>query len=175
MTGSGAAIAVVLFLWMALRTYSATLLVMLNVPFALIGGVFAVYWMGNVLNVGSLVGFVTLFGITMRNGIMMVTHWQHLATESPGDSYLELILRGARERLGPILMTALVTGLGLAPIAIWSNQAGREIEGPMAIVILGGLFTSTLLNLFMLPVFASLLGTRLLSDDRTTELTIERS
>ncbi len=175
MTGGGAAIAVVLLLWMALRTYSATLLVMLNIPFALIGGVFAVYGMGNVLNVGSLVGFVTLFGITMRNGIMMVTHWQHLVTESPGESHLELILRGARERLGPILMTALVTGLGLAPIAIWSNQAGREIEGPMAIVILGGLLTSTLLNLFMLPAFASLLGTRLLLVVPTSVLTLERS
>ena len=81
----------------------------------------------------------------------MVTHWPHLATESPGESHLELILRGARERLGPNLMTALVTGLGLAPIAILSNQAGREIKGPIAIVILGGLLTSTLLNLLMLP------------------------
>jgi len=106
---------------------------------------------------------------------MMVTHWQHLAIESPGENHLELILRGARERLGPILMTALVTGLGLAPIAIWRNQAGREIEGPMAIVILGGLLTSTLLNLFMLPAFASLLGPRLLFAVRTSELTIKRS
>ncbi len=170
LTGGGAAIGVVLLLWMAMRTYTATILVMLNVPFALIGGVLAVFWIGNVLNVGSLVGFVTLFGITMRNGIMMVAHWQRLATESPGESHLVLILRGARERLGPILMTALVTGLGLAPIAIWSNQAGREIEGPMAIVILGGLLTSTLLNLFMLPIFASMLGSRLLLDVRKNEL-----
>ena len=90
----------------------------------------------------------------MRNGIMMVTHWQHLATEKPDLDRISLILLGARERLGPILMTALVTGLGLMPIALGSQQAGREIEGPMAIVILGGLFTSTLLNLFILPVFA---------------------
>ncbi len=159
MTGGAAAVAVLLLLWMALRSYTATWLVMLNVPFALIGGVFAVYWMGNILNVGSLVGFVTLFGITMRNGIMMVTHWQHLALErSANAEQLTIILQGARERLGPILMTALVTGLGLMPIAIGSNQAGREIEGPMAIVILGGLFTSTLLNLFILPVFAYMFG-----------------
>jgi CzcA family heavy metal efflux pump len=171
-TGAGAALAVVLLLWMALRTYGATLLVLLNIPFALIGGVFAVYWMGNVLNVGSLVGFVTLFGITMRNGIMMVTHWQHLALEGSNKHLLQLILQGARERLGPILMTALVTGLGLAPIAIWSHEAGREIEGPMAIVILGGLFTSTLLNLFILPVFAFLFGGKLFSSQQADAATL---
>lgn len=163
MTGGAASVAVLILLWMALRSYTATVLVMLNVPFALIGGVFAVYWMGNVLNVGSLVGFVTLFGITMRNGIMMVTHWQHLSVESSGnEDWPTIVLQGARERLGPILMTALVTGLGLAPIALGSNQAGREIEGPMAIVILGGLVTSTILNLFILPAFANIVGSRLL-------------
>ena len=85
----------------------------------------------------------------------MVTHWQYLATEQPDLDRMSLILTGARERLGPILMTALVTGLGLTPIALGSQQAGREIEGPMAIVILGGLGTSTLLNLFILPSIAS--------------------
>jgi CzcA family heavy metal efflux pump len=155
-SGIAAMLAIIVLLWMALRSYMATLLVLINVPFALIGGVLSVYWMGSVLNVGSLVGFVTLFGITMRNGIMMVTHWQHLATEKPDLDRISLILLGARERLGPILMTALVTGLGLMPIALGSQQAGREIEGPMAIVILGGLGTSTFLNLFVLPSIAYL-------------------
>ncbi len=154
-SGIAAALAIMVLLWMALRSYVSTLMVLINVPFALIGGVLSVYWMGSVLNVGSLVGFVTLFGITMRNGIMMVTHWQHLANEQPHLDRMSLILTGARERLGPILMTALVTGLGLTPIALGSQQAGREIEGPMAIVILGGLGTSTLLNLFVLPSIAS--------------------
>jgi Cu/Ag efflux pump CusA len=157
-SGIAAMLAIIVLLWMALRSYMATLLVLINVPFALIGGVLSVYWMGSVLNVGSLVGFVTLFGITMRNGIMMVTHWQYLAPEKPDLDRISLILLGARERLGPILMTALVTGLGLMPIALGSQQAEREIEGPMAIVILGGLFTSTLLNLFILPVFAHMFG-----------------
>lgn len=163
-TSLGAGIGVVLLLWMALRDMRMLLLVLLNVPFALVGGVAAVYFMGNVINVGSMVGFVTLFGITMRNGIMMVSHWQHLHCVE-GDTWSrELIFRGARERLGPVLMTALITGLGLAPIAIGSNQAGREIEGPMAIVILGGLITSTVLNLLVLPCVACFFTTRRLSE-----------
>jgi Cu/Ag efflux pump CusA len=103
-------------------------------------------------NVGSLVGFVTLFGITVRNGITMVSHWQHLH-EIDGMSWgPELVFRGARERLAPVLMTALVTGLGLLPIAAGSGAAGREIQGPMAFVILGGLVTSTAINLLVLPL-----------------------
>lgn len=150
--GTVAGIGIVLLLWMAFQSLRMLLLVLLNLPFALVGGVAAVYWMGNVLNVGSLVGFVTLFGITMRNGIMMVSHWQHLHEIDKIPFGAELVFRGARERLAPVLMTALVTGLGLLPIAVGSGQAGREIEGPMALVILGGLVTSTALNLFVLPV-----------------------
>jgi Cu/Ag efflux pump CusA len=98
------------------------------------------------------VGFVTLFGITMRNGIMMVSHWQQLHREENVPWGPDLVFRGARERLAPVLMTALVTGLGLLPIAFGSGAAGREIEGPMAWVILGGLVTSTALNLLILPL-----------------------
>jgi Cu/Ag efflux pump CusA len=104
------------------------------------------------LDVGSLVGFVTLFGITTRNGIMMISHWQHLREIEEMPWSPELVFRGARERLAPVLMTALVTALGLLPIAVGSGEAGREIEGPMAWVILGGLVTSTALNLLLLPV-----------------------
>jgi Cu/Ag efflux pump CusA len=109
---------------------------------------------GGNLSLGSLVGFVTLFGITLRNSIMLISHYEHLV-EVEGRSWgLETALQGASERLAPILMTALVTGLGLLPLAIGSGDPGREIEGPMAIVILGGLVTSTLLNLLVLPTLA---------------------
>lgn len=150
--GSAAGVGIILLLWLAFGSARPLLMVLLNLPFALLGGVAAVYAMGGVLNVGSLVGFVTLFGITMRNGIMMVSHWQHLHEVEGVPWGLELVVRGARERLAPVLMTALVTGLGLLPIAAGSGEAGREIEGPMAIVILGGLVSSTALSLFVLPV-----------------------
>ena len=103
---------------------------------------------------GTLVGFVTLFGITMRNSIMMISHFNHLVNGRRLGLGLETALRGATERLVPILMTALVTALGVLPLAIGSGEAGREIEGPMAIVILGGLITSTALNLLVLPALA---------------------
>jgi Cu/Ag efflux pump CusA len=109
---------------------------------------------GGNLSLGSLVGFVTLFGITLRNSIMLISHYEHLV-EGEGMTWgLDTALRGAYERLAPILMTALVTGLGLLPLAIGSGDPGREIEGPMATVILGGLVTSTLLNLLVLPTLA---------------------
>src|SRR5207253_4834917 len=127
-------------------------LILVNLPFALVGGVLAVWLTGGVLDVGSIIGFVTLFGITTRNSMMMVSHWQHLHEVEGMPWGSELIFRGARERLAPVLMTALVTGLGLLPIAWGSGEAGREIEGPMAWVILGGLMTSTVLNLLLLPV-----------------------
>ena len=106
------------------------------------------------LSIGTLVGFVTLFGITTRNSIMMVSHFDHLVREEGQAWGAEAALRGATERVVPILMTASVTALGLLPLALGSGQAGREIEGPMAIVILGGLVTSTALNLLVLPTLA---------------------
>ncbi len=156
--GSAAGVGILLLLWLAFRSLRLLLMVLLNLPFALVGGIAAVYGSGGVLNVGSLVGFVTLFGITMRNGIMMASHWQHLHEVEGVPWGAELVFRGARERLAPVLMTALVTGLGLLPIAVGSGEAGREIEGPMALVILGGLVTSTALNLLVLPVLYHRLG-----------------
>ena len=153
---SGAGI--LLLLGAAFGSLRLLLLVVVNLPFALVGGVAAVYLSGGVLNVGSMIGFVTLFGITTRNGIMMVSHWQHLHEEEGMIWGPELVFRGARERLGPVLMTALVTGLGLLPIALGSGEAGREIEGPMALVILGGLLTSTGLNLIVLPLLYKRFG-----------------
>jgi CzcA family heavy metal efflux pump len=153
-----ALVAILLLLWTVFRSARLLLLVLVNLPFALVGGVAAIYLGGGLLDVGALVGFVTLFGITTRNGIMMISHWQHLHAVEGVPWGLELVIRGARERLAPVLMTALVTGLGLLPIALGSREAGREIEGPMAQVILGGLVTSTALNLFILPVLFHRLG-----------------
>src|SRR5262249_34540366 len=110
------------------------------------------------ISVGSLVGFVTLFGITMRNSIMMISHFEHLVTHEGMSWGIEAAIRGASERLTPVLMTAVVTALGLLPLALGSGKPGKEIEGPMAIVILGGLATSTALNLLILPTLAHRFG-----------------
>jgi len=131
-----------------------TLLVLANLPFALVGGVLAAFFTGGDMSVGSMVGFVTLFGITMRNSIMMISHFEHIIVHEGETWGLDAAIRGASERLNPILMTAIVTALGLLPMAWGSGQPGREIDGPMAIVILGGLFTSTALNLLVLPTLA---------------------
>ena len=159
-----AAVGILLLLTIVFHNWRNLLLLLVNVPFALVGGVLAV-WLSSVLSpgqspltIGSLVGFVTLFGITMRNSIMMISHFEHLVKEEGMTWGLEAALRGASERLMPILMTATVTALGLLPLAIGSGEAGREIEGPMAIVILGGLITSTLLNLLVLPTLALKFG-----------------
>jgi CzcA family heavy metal efflux pump len=126
-------------------------LVFASLPFALIGGVAAVWLTGGVLSLGSLVGFVTVIGIAARNGIMLVSHYRHLEREEGMTFSRELVLRGAEERLAPIAMTALVTALALLPLVVWGDRPGHEIEHPMAIVILGGLVSSTLLNLFLMP------------------------
>jgi Cu/Ag efflux pump CusA len=117
----------------------------------LIGGVFGAVMTGGILSLGSLVGFVTVLGIAARNGIMLMSHYRHLE-EYEGEPFgLGLVIRGSEERLAPILMTALATGLALVPLVIAGNKPGHEIEHPMAVVILGGLVTSTLLNLFLMP------------------------
>jgi Cu/Ag efflux pump CusA len=125
---------------------------MLNLPLALIGGAAGVYLEGGVLSVASLVGFITLFGIATRNGIMLVSHIRHLVQEEGVVELGEAVRRGAQERLVPILMTALAAGLGLVPLALSSGQPGSEIQAPMAVVILCGLLSSTALNMFVVPV-----------------------
>ena len=142
---------IVLLLYVDFQSWRLTALVVLTIPFALIGGVIGVLLSGGVLSLGSLVGFVTVLGIAARNGIMLISHYRHLR-ESEGEPFgLPLVLRGAEERLAPILMTALATGLALLPLVINGNRPGHEIEYPLAVVILGGLCSSTLLNLFVLP------------------------
>jgi CzcA family heavy metal efflux pump len=149
---------IVMLLWVAFGESSRLLLVLANLPFALVGGVLAVFATGGLLSLGSLVGFVTLFGIATRNAVMLISHYDHLVAVEGAAWGPETAVRGALERLGPILMTALVTALGLLPLAIGSGDPGREIEGPMAIVILGGLLTSTALSLFVLPSVALRFG-----------------
>jgi CzcA family heavy metal efflux pump len=146
-----AGVAIFLMLYIAFGRLRNLLLTFANLPFALIGGVLAALFTGGWISLGSLVGFVTLFGITLRNSIMMVSHFQHLVDEENCTWNLETCIRGATERLPSVLMTALVTALGLLPLAIGSGQPGREIEGPMATIIVGGLITSTILNLLILP------------------------
>ena len=133
------------------RSIRLTALVALTLPFALIGGVVGAIFGGGVLSLGSLVGFVTVLGIAARNGIMLVSHYRHLELEEGEPFGLDLVIRGSEERLSPILMTALATGLALVPLAWAGNKPGHEIEHPMAIVILGGLVTSTVLNLVLMP------------------------
>jgi CzcA family heavy metal efflux pump len=123
----------------------------LALPVALVGGVLAAFIGGGSISLGSLVGFLTVLGIAARNGIMLILHYQHLEQREGEPFGLGLVMRGARERLAPIIMTALATAVALVPLVVAGNIPGHEIEHPMAIVILGGLVTSTLLNLFLLP------------------------
>jgi Cu/Ag efflux pump CusA len=144
-------VGILLLLYVDFASWRLTLLVFLTIPFALVGGVVGAWLDTGVLSLGSLVGFVTVLGIAARNGIMLVSHYRHLE-EVEGEPFgLPLVLRGSAERLAPILMTALATGLALVPLIVRGNLPGHEIEYPMAVVILGGLVTSTLLNLFLLP------------------------
>ena len=123
-----------------------------TLPMALVGGILAAYFFGSgIISLGSLVGFFTILGIVARNGIMQISHFQHLENEEGMEFGTELVIRGARERVAPITMTALTTGLALIPLMVAGNIPGQEIEYPMGIIILGGLFTSTLLNLFVVP------------------------
>ena len=123
----------------------------LTLPFALVGAIVAAFMTGGVLSLGSLVGLVTVIGISARNGIMLLSHFRHLELREGVAFGRQLVLRGSEERLAPILMTALATALALVPIVLGGTRAGYEIEHPLAVVILGGLVTSTVLNLFIVP------------------------
>jgi CzcA family heavy metal efflux pump len=149
--GIAVALAILFLLQASFGSLRLALLLFLTLPMALVGGVLAVWMGGGILTLGSLIGFLTVFGIAARNGILMISHFQHLEREEGEQFGPGLVLRGAKERLAPILMTASATGLALVPLAVAGSVAGNEIEHPMAIVILGGLVTSTLLNLFVLP------------------------
>ena len=149
--GLGALIVILLLLQAAFRSWRLAIMLLLTLPVALVGGVLAAWGALGTITLGALVGFFTVLGIAARNGILMIAHFKHLEEEEGVPFGRDLVLRGASERLSPILMTALATALALAPLIIYGDQPGQEIEYPMAIVILGGLATSTLLNLFVLP------------------------
>jgi Cu/Ag efflux pump CusA len=146
-----------LLLFLAFRSWKDTALVMLNLPLSLVGGAVAVYLGGSVISIASLVGFITLFGIATRNGIMMISHYRHLL-EREGVPPREAIVRGSVDRLIPILMTALTAALALVPIVLATGEPGNEIQAPMAAVILGGLTSSTLLNLLVIPTLFARFG-----------------
>lgn len=139
-----------ILLFIALKSMRSAILVMANLPLALIGGVVMVFLSGGTLSIASLVGFITVFGIATRNGIMLISHYVHLMKEE-GVSFRDVIVQGSMERLSPILMTALVAGIGLLPLALGAGEPGKEIQQPMAVVILGGIFTSTFLNMIVIP------------------------
>jgi Cu/Ag efflux pump CusA len=139
-------------LYNVFKSHRDALLIMVNLPLALIGGVAGVYVSGGVLSVASVIGFISVFGIAARNGIMLVSHIRHLQHFEGVTDFADAVRRGAMERLAPILMTALAAGLALVPLAIGGEQPGREILTPMAIVILCGLLSSTFLNMVVVPV-----------------------
>jgi CzcA family heavy metal efflux pump len=145
---------IVIILFVSFKWRANSWLVLANLPFSLIGSVMAIAATGIGISLGSVMGLITVFGISARNAILQLAHYEHLVEVEGATWNADLVRRGANERFVPILMTAAVTALGLAPLAAGINQPGQEIEGPMAIAVLGGLFSSTLLNLFVLPALA---------------------
>lgn len=158
----GAAVLVGIFvlLYLDFRSVGPTLMVLLSVPLACVGGLAAVLATGGDVSLGSLVGFITVFGVAIRNGILMISHYRHLQQEEQMPFARDLILRGASERLAPVLMTASTAALALLPLALLGDRPGHEIEHPMAVVIMAGLVSSTFLTLLLLPVLYEWLGTR---------------
>jgi Cu/Ag efflux pump CusA len=156
----GVVVAIFFVLMSAFGSARDATLVMLNLPLALIGGVVGVYLAGGVLSVASIVGFITLFGIATRNGIMLISHIRHLREKEGVTNFHEAIVRGASERLVPILMTALAAGLALVPIAMSMGEPGSEIQAPMAMVIMFGLLSSTALNMIVVPALYERFGDR---------------
>jgi len=149
-----------LLLFTVFRSFRDALIIMLNLPLALAGGVIGVFVSGGVLSVASVIGFITLFGIATRNGIMLISHVRHLMELEGVQDLQEAVRRGASERLAPIFMTALAAGLALVPIALRMGEAGNEIQAPMAIVILFGLLSSTALNMVVVPSLYARFGKR---------------
>jgi Cu/Ag efflux pump CusA len=144
--------AILLILYVDFQSWRLVLMMATVLLLSLLGGAVSVFAVGGVISLGALVGLVTILGIAARNSIMLISHYRHLQTEESVPFGPELVLRGAEERLAPILMTALTTGLALVPLVITGDLPGQEIEYPMAVVILGGLAASAVLNLLVLPV-----------------------
>ena len=152
-----------LLLFQEFRNLRLAAIILINLPLALIGGVFSIYFTSGILSIPAIIGFITLFGIATRNGILLVSRYQHLLNE--GVDLKETIIHGSIDRLNPILMTALTAALALIPLALQGHLSGNEIQSPMAKVILGGLLTSTLLNIYVVPVVFSMMRERLISKE----------
>ncbi|MEG0456032.1 MAG: efflux RND transporter permease subunit, partial [Bacteroides sp.] len=161
-----------LLLFNQFRSTTQSAVILLNLPLALIGGVVAIWASGGVLSIPAIIGFISLFGIATRNGMLLISRYNDLQNE--GFSPLESVMHGSADRLNPILMTALTTGLALIPLAIGGDLPGNEIQSPMAIVILGGLFTSTFLNAFIIPIMYLLTNKQIveevITDDEIKEV-----
>jgi Cu/Ag efflux pump CusA len=154
----GIVVAIFFILSAAFGSTRDAVVIMANLPLALIGGVAGVYIAGGVLSVASIVGFITLFGIATRNGIMLVSHIRHLLEHEGVVDFRRAVVRGATERLVPILMTAMAAGLALVPIALSAGEPGSEIQAPMALVIMFGLVSSTALNMIVVPILYERFG-----------------
>lgn len=150
LTTLGALLVILLLLYAEFRSLKLSLIIFVSLPFAMIGGVLAIFCTSGTLSIPAIIGFITLFGVAVRNGILLVSRYRHLQEE--GTDLRKTILSGSADRLNPILMTALTSALALIPLVIASDKPGNEIQSPMALVVLGGLLTSTLLNLYLLPV-----------------------
>jgi Cu/Ag efflux pump CusA len=148
-----------LLLYQEFKNFKLAGIILLNLPLALIGGVFSIYFTSGILSIPAIIGFITLFGIATRNGILLISRYQHLQEE--GVSLYETIVKGSTDRLNPILMTALTAALALIPLALQGDLSGNEIQSPMAQVILGGLLTSTILNIYIVPAIYYITSTRL--------------
>lgn len=138
-----------LILFREFKTVKLAAIILINLPLALIGGVFSIYFTSGILSIPAIIGFITLFGVATRNGILLISHYNTLREE--GYTLFDTVIQGSKDRLSPILMTALTAGLALIPLAIAGDLPGNEIQSPMAKVILGGLLTSTILNIFIVP------------------------
>jgi Cu/Ag efflux pump CusA len=159
MSGAAALVLMTLIMFQAFRNWSLVLLIMLNLPLALIGGVFALALAGETLNVSSMIGMVALFGVATRNSLLLISRYQHLMQAQPQLSLAEVAVRGACDRLVPILLTAFTAALAVTPL-IFGDPTGKEMERPLAIVLLGGMLSSTLLNLVVIPTLFRWLATR---------------
>ena len=159
-----AIVIIFLLLFQEFKNFKLAGIILLNLPLALIGGVFAIFITSGILSIPAIIGFITLFGIATRNGILLVSHYQNL--QQNGVAITETVIKGSADRLNPILMTALTAALALIPLAVQGNLAGNEIQSPMAKVILGGLITSTLLNIYIVPiVYSTLIKSGILKND----------
>ena len=145
-------------LYQEFKNFKLAGIVLLNLPLSLIGGVFAIYFTSGMLSIPAIIGFITLFGIATRNGILLISNYQKL--QNQGISLRETVIKGSSDRLNAILMTALTAALALIPLAMKGHLSGNEIQSPMAKVILGGLLTSTLLNIFIVPIVYSIFNDR---------------